>query len=73
MRAGTTPLTLRALPSLLTDCVIVGHAKKADVVFTPPEWFAMCAHMHNERIFSRPPVRGFVEYLRTARKKLLTR
>jgi hypothetical protein len=41
-------LTLRALPSLLTDCVIIGHAKKADVVFTPPQWFALCAHMHNE-------------------------
>ena len=28
-------LTLRSLPTLLTDCVIVGHARKADVVFTP--------------------------------------
>ncbi len=36
------------LPSLLTDCVIVGHAEKADVVFTPPQWFAMCAHMMND-------------------------
>jgi hypothetical protein len=41
-------LTLRALPTLLTDCVIVGHAKKADVVFTPPRWFAACVHMMNE-------------------------
>jgi hypothetical protein len=45
---STAPLTLRALPSLLTDCVIVGHAQKADVIFTPPEFFAMCAHMMNE-------------------------
>jgi hypothetical protein len=44
----TAPLTLRALPTLLTDCVLVGHAKKADVIFTPPQWFAMCAHMMNE-------------------------
>ncbi len=28
-------LTLRTLPSLLTDCVLVGHARKADLVFTP--------------------------------------
>jgi hypothetical protein len=48
----TTPLTLRALPTLLTDCVLVGHAQKADVVFTPPQWFAMCAHMMNENPFN---------------------
>jgi hypothetical protein len=36
------------LPSLLTDCVIVGHAQKTDVIFTPRQWFAMCAHMMNE-------------------------
>jgi hypothetical protein len=36
------------MPSLLTDCVIVGHAEKADVIFTPRQWFAMCAHMMNE-------------------------
>jgi hypothetical protein len=41
-------LTLRTLPTLLTDCVLVGHARKADVVFTPRQWFAMCAHMMNE-------------------------
>src|SRR5262245_37075653 len=41
-------LTLKALPTLLTDCVIVGHAKKADVIFTPRQWFALCAHMLNE-------------------------
>ncbi len=53
-------LTLRALPTLLTDCVIVGHAKKADVVFTPPQWFAMCAHMMNENPpnFFLMPYRG---------------
>jgi hypothetical protein len=41
-------LTLSELPTLLTDCVLVGHARKADVVFTPRQWFAMCAHMMNE-------------------------
>jgi hypothetical protein len=46
-RAGEA-LTLHRLPVLLTDCVIVGHAQRADVVFTPPQFFAMCAHMHNE-------------------------
>src|SRR5437762_285284 len=40
--------TLRSLPMLLTDCVIVGHARKADVVFTPRQFFAICAHMHND-------------------------
>jgi hypothetical protein len=41
-------LAAATLPTLLTDCVIVGHAKKADVVFTKRQWFAMCAHMRNE-------------------------
>jgi hypothetical protein len=44
----TLELNSSALPTLLTDCVIVGHAKKADVVFTPRQWFAICAHMMNE-------------------------
>src|SRR6266481_1613360 len=43
----TAPLTLRALPTLLTDCVLVGHAQKADVVFTPRQFFGMCTHMMN--------------------------
>ena len=45
---GEVSLTLRSLPTLLTDCVIVGHARKADVVFTPRQWFAICVHMMNE-------------------------
>jgi hypothetical protein len=44
---GSLP-TLKTLPSLMTDCVPVGHANKADVVFTPRQWFAMCSHMMNE-------------------------
>src|SRR5215831_15799186 len=40
-------LNATALPTLLTDCVLIGHAKKADVIFTPRQWFAMCAHMMN--------------------------
>jgi hypothetical protein len=41
-------LTFRSLPPLLTDCVLIGHARKADVVFTPPQWFALCIHMMNK-------------------------
>jgi hypothetical protein len=41
-------LSLRQLPTLLTDCVLVGHARKADVVFTSRQFFAICAHMLNE-------------------------
>jgi len=33
---------------LLTDCVLVGHARKADVIFTPRQWFALCTHMMNQ-------------------------
>jgi hypothetical protein len=43
-----SPLILNSLPTLLTDCVLVGHAKKAGVVFTSRQWFAMCVHMMNE-------------------------
>jgi hypothetical protein len=49
LAGGSQPhLALKALPTLLTDCVILGHAEKADVIFTPRQWFAMCAHMMNE-------------------------
>jgi hypothetical protein len=41
-------LASAVLPALLTDCVLVGHAKRADIVFTPRQWFAMCIHMMNE-------------------------
>jgi hypothetical protein len=41
-------LASATLPTLLTDCVLVGHAKKADVVFTSRQWFAICAHMRNK-------------------------
>ena len=41
-------LASATLPTLLTDCVIVGHARKADVVFTPRQWFAICVHMMNK-------------------------
>jgi hypothetical protein len=41
-------LRLRELPSLLTDCVIVGHACKANMVFTLRQFFALCIHMLNE-------------------------
>src|SRR6476620_2416688 len=44
----TLELDAMALPTLLTDCVLVGHARKADVVFTPRQWFAIGLHMLNE-------------------------
>lgn len=43
-------LALPQLPTLLTDCVLIGHEKRADVVFTRPQWFAMCIHMLNENV-----------------------
>ena len=43
-------LSLRQLPTLLTDCVLVGHEKRADVVWTPRQWFAMCIHMLNGNV-----------------------
>ena len=43
-----TALTLSTLPTLLTDCVLVGHAKRADVIWTPRQWFEMCIHMMND-------------------------
>ena len=48
LAGGGPHLALKAVPTLLTDCVIVGHAKKADVIFTPRQWFALCVHMLNE-------------------------
>src|SRR6266576_1333772 len=44
----TLELNSSALPTLLTDCVIVGHARRADVVFTARQWFAICMHMLND-------------------------
>jgi len=41
-------LDAAALPTLLTDCVIIGHARRADVVFTARQWFAICMHMLTE-------------------------
>jgi hypothetical protein len=43
-----TALTLSTLPKLLPDCVLVGHAKRADVIWTPRQWFEMCIHMMND-------------------------
>jgi hypothetical protein len=36
-----------ALPTLATNCVIVGHAQKADVVWTRDDFMALCEHMMN--------------------------
>lgn len=35
------------LPSLATECVILGHYRRADVVWTKPEFMAVCRHMMN--------------------------
>ena len=48
MSAAALPSLVARLPTLLTDCVLLGHAKRADVVFTPRQWFAVGAHMMNE-------------------------
>jgi hypothetical protein len=39
---------LAKLPSLATECVLVGHAKKADVVWTKAQFFALCRYMLND-------------------------
>jgi hypothetical protein len=36
-----------ALPSLATNCVLVGHAQKADVVWTRDQFMALCGLMLN--------------------------
>lgn len=36
------------LPSLATECVLIGHAKKADVIWTKAQFFALCRHMLND-------------------------
>jgi hypothetical protein len=65
LAGGGPHLTLKALPTLLTDCVIVGHAQKADVIFTPRQWFALCIHMLNEN-----PVNFFLmPYLKDGKAK----
>jgi hypothetical protein len=35
------------LPTLATHCVLVGHAQKADVVWTRDDFMALCEHMMN--------------------------
>jgi hypothetical protein len=35
------------LPTLATNCVLVGHAQKADVVWTRDDFLALCEHMMN--------------------------
>ena len=39
---------LAKLPSLATECVLIGHAKKADLVWTKAQFFALCRHMLND-------------------------
>ena len=41
-------LTLRQLPSLLTDCVLIAHGQQAGVVWTQREFFGICLHMLND-------------------------
>jgi hypothetical protein len=40
-------LDAAALPTLATNCVLVGHAQKADVVWTRHDFMALCEHMMN--------------------------
>jgi hypothetical protein len=55
----TLELDSSALPTLATNCVIVGHAQKADVVWTRDDFMALCEHMMNgnERNFFLIPYR----------------
>lgn len=53
MNSAAVPLaldvtTLEKLPSLATDCLLIGHARKADVVWSRSEFLALCEHMLNE-------------------------
>jgi hypothetical protein len=36
------------LPVLATNCLLVGHAQKADVVWTREDFMALCKHMMND-------------------------
>ena len=40
-------LDFKALPTLATNCVLVGHAQKADVVWTKTDFVALCDIMRN--------------------------
>ena len=43
----TLELDAATLPTLATSCVLVGHAQKADVVWTRDDFMALCEHMMN--------------------------
>jgi hypothetical protein len=55
----TLELDPPALPTLATNCALVGHAQKADVVWTRNDFLALCEHMMNgnERNFFLIPYR----------------
>lgn len=38
---------IESLPSLATECVLIGHAQKADFVWTKAEFMSLCEHMLN--------------------------
>ncbi len=53
---------------LLTDCLLVGHAKSAALVFAFEQWFALCLHMLQGNNFFLMPYRrndGCVKYARS--------
>jgi hypothetical protein len=39
---------VKALPTLAANCLLIGHAQRADVVWTKSDFLALCAHMANE-------------------------
>jgi hypothetical protein len=43
----TLELDSATLPTLATNCVLVGHAQRADVVWTRDDFIALCDHMMN--------------------------
>lgn len=46
----TLELDAAALPTLAANCVLVGHAQKADVVWTKTDFVALCDIMRIETI-----------------------
>src|SRR5438552_13724075 len=74
MVAVNQRLTIKAADSaepFLTDCLLVGHGKRASLVFTVKQWFALCLLMlQGNDFFLMPYVKD--GRARFARSKPLT-
>jgi hypothetical protein len=47
LRPSILPELSEELPTFATNCMLVGHAQKADVVWTERDFLALCEHMMN--------------------------